>query len=168
MQREDLLAEFAAVIREGKVKHAGISATAANVAEYAISRADVLSVLQYPAQSWSGTAAKVAATGIRLANHPLGGASRAQQTGRSLQAMARDLRIAPELREKLQGDTDALVAEFWFGRALRDSHPHAIVTSMLQPAHLRANLAAIDRLRFSAEDLLVLERWINADPTSTL
>jgi aryl-alcohol dehydrogenase-like predicted oxidoreductase len=164
MQREDLLSELEALVREGKVKRAGISSGPADVARFANGRPPVLPVLQYPAWSWTAQIAGPADTSLRLANHPSGGPRLAFQAGRAIEALAADPRTDPALRQKLRGDRDQVVAEFWFGRALRTSKPHAIVASMLKPSHLRANLAAVGRLRFSAEDLEAIEGCMNRLP----
>jgi aryl-alcohol dehydrogenase-like predicted oxidoreductase len=169
MQKEDLLAELAKVVEEGKARRVGVASTGMEVAKVAMSGPPLLSVLQYPALGINDWPEDFAPERMRIANHPFGGAVRATRVVKLLAAMAKDSRVEPALREKLQGDAAERMAEYWFARAMRGSGtdgqaagPHAIVTSMLTPEHLRADVAAIASDRFSSNDVSVMERWINA------
>jgi len=162
MAQEDLMAALEDIVREGKALRAGISSAAQVAALAAVQTPHILTVLQYPAAGISSWPAGFSEERCRIANHPFGGTVLANRLMKLLATMADDPSIDATLREKLHGDPTERVAEFCFARAMHATQPEVIVTSMLQPKHLRANMIAIDSKRFTAEDMLVIERWIAA------
>jgi hypothetical protein len=162
MEQEDLMASLEAVVREGKVRRAGISSTAQAVAVVAAQAPDILSVLQYPVAGRVNWPLGFSEERRKIANHPFGGAVAAHKLITLFGTMAGDLRVDAALREKLPGCPAERVAEFCFARATRSSQPDVIVTSMLQPNHIQANIVAIDSKRFSETDMLAIERWVTA------
>jgi hypothetical protein len=169
MAQEDLIAELGKIVHEGKARRVGVSSTSVEVARVATNGPGLLSVLQYPALGINDWPEGFAPGRMRIANHPFGGAVRAKRVANLLAAMAKDSRVGPALHEKLQGDAAERMAEYGFVRVMHGSGthrhgsgPHAIVTSMLKLEHLRADVAAIASDRFSADDVVVIERWIAA------
>jgi aryl-alcohol dehydrogenase-like predicted oxidoreductase len=160
MQQEDLMAELEKVVSEGKARRVGIASGGMDVARVAMIGPTVLSVLQYPAMGITSWAEGGTEERIRIANHPLGGAIVAKRVGNMLLKMAGDARIRMELREKLRGTSEELVAAYCFTRVTLQSRPHCIVTSMLKMEHLRANVAAMGSVRFSAEEIAVMSRMV--------
>ncbi len=160
MAQEDLMAALEVVVREGKALRAGISSTAQTAVLAATQAPDILSVLQYSAAGISSWPAGFSQERLRIANHPFGGTVLANRVMKLFATVVGDPSADSALREKLRGDTNERVAEFCFARAIRASQPQVIVTSMLQPKHLRANIAAIDSTRFTVEDILIIERWV--------
>jgi aryl-alcohol dehydrogenase-like predicted oxidoreductase len=158
--RDDLMAELAKVVEEGKARRVGVSTTGKGAGLAAMRGPEVLSVVQYPAMGINDWQRGAAREHMRLANHPLGGPVLAKRVGKALRAMARDERLDAGLRAKLDADAAELGAAYWFARAEIGSHPDSIVTSMLDLKHLKANVAAIERERFSAEDVQTIQRWI--------
>jgi len=163
MAQEDLMAALEDVVREGKARRAGISSTGRVAAVIAAEAPPILSVLQYPASGITIWPAGFSEERWRIANHPFGGAMLANRIMKLFATMAADFSINASLREKLHGDPKERIAEFCFARTMQASQPQWIVTSMLQPGHLRANIAAIDSTRFTADDVLVIERYISAN-----
>jgi len=162
MAQEDLMAALEDVVREGKARRAGISSTGRVTAVIAAEAPPILTVLQYPADGIVSSPAGFSEERWRIANHPFGGAVLANRLMKLFATMAGDLSVDAAVREKLRGNPNERVAEFCFARAMHATRPKVIVTSMLRPRHLRANIAAIDSKRFTAEDMLVIERWIAA------
>ncbi len=169
MQQEDLLAELGKVVNEGKARRVGVASAGIEVAKVAMSGSSLLSVLQYPAMGINDWPENLAPEKMRMANHPFGGVVQAKRVAKLLAAMAKDARLDSALREKLRGEAEERLAEFWFARAMRGSgrrmqgsRPHVIVTSMLKIEHLRANVAAIASDRFSADDVAMIEQWVTA------
>jgi aryl-alcohol dehydrogenase-like predicted oxidoreductase len=162
MAQEDLMAALEDVVREGKARRVGISSTGRVTALIAAEAPPILSVLQYPAAGINSWPAGFSEERWRIANHPFGGAALANRLMKLFAIMAGDTNVNAALREKLRGDLNERVAEFCFARTMHSTRPKVVVTSMLRPNHLRANIAAIDSKRFTAEDLLVIERWIAA------
>jgi aryl-alcohol dehydrogenase-like predicted oxidoreductase len=163
MAQEDLMAALEEIVSEGKAHRAGISSSGRVIAVIAAQAPPVLSVLQYPASGITSWPAGFSEERWRIANHPFGGAVLANRLMKLFATMASDLSVDTALREKLHGEPNERVAEFSFARAIHATQPKVIVTSMLQPNHLRANIAAIDRSRYTAEDILVIERHILAN-----
>jgi aryl-alcohol dehydrogenase-like predicted oxidoreductase len=161
MAQEDLTAELQRVVSEGKARRIGISATGKVAATTAMSGPSLFSALQYPAWGTNDWPAGFAEERLRMVNHPFGGAELAKKTAQVFKKMTKDKRFSAELREKLRGDPIERVAEFWFAIAMLQSRPRVIVASMLRLDHLRANIAAIDSSRFSAEDVAEIMRWIS-------
>jgi aryl-alcohol dehydrogenase-like predicted oxidoreductase len=160
-QQQDLMAEMESVAREGKARRVGVSMDAvATLREMP----DFLTVVQfpYPVLSLNGMSWDVGGESLfTMANHPFGGAALAQQAAQRITQMAADESVAPALRERLQGDSRERLAEIVFRGVLADTGAQVLVTSMLQPGNLRANLAAIGSERFTAEEMaLVRERVV--------
>jgi aryl-alcohol dehydrogenase-like predicted oxidoreductase len=162
MAQEDLMAALEDVIHKGKALRAGISCAAQVAAIAAVQAPPMLSILQYPAAEITSWPMNFSEERWRIGNHPFGGALQASKLIKLFTAMASDLGVDVVLREKMHDDASRLVADFCFARAMLASRPQVIVTSMLQPKHLRANIAAIDSKRFTAEDILSIERYISA------
>ena len=155
-QQQDLMAELETVVREGKARRVGVSTDDVVTLQ---GMPDFLSVAQFPypvlslhGMSWDGRGKGL----FVMANHPFGGAALAQQAAKTITQMATDARVDSALREKLQGDSRERLAEIVLGGVLADTGAHAVVTSMLHPENLRANLAAIGSERFTVEEMAVV------------
>jgi hypothetical protein len=160
MKQDDLMAALEDIVHAGKARRIGISSAGRDVSIVATQAPPILSVLQYPAAGIESWPASFSEDRWRIANHIFGGAVLANKLLGIFTAMGSDLSIDAALREKLLGEPSERVAEFCFARTIRASQPQVIVTSMLQPNHLRANIVGIASTRFSAEDTLTIERYI--------
>ncbi|HEY1743152.1 MAG TPA: aldo/keto reductase [Granulicella sp.] len=158
-QQQYLMAELEKVVREGKVRRVGVSTDDVSTLR---GIPDFLTVAQFPYPTLSLNGLSSSLDGDRffvMVNHPFGGAALAQQAAERIAQMAADVSVDSALREKLQGDSRERLAEIVFGGVLADTGAHAVVTSMLQPENLRANLTAIGSERFAVEEMaLVRER----------
>jgi aryl-alcohol dehydrogenase-like predicted oxidoreductase len=161
--QDDLLSELQLLIDQGKVRRTGIACSRADAAPLATSAPATLSVLEYPAWHLADWPQVVPLHRRLIANHPFGGAVYAKRVAEALSLMTESPLCDAMLREKLRGDIHTRLAEFWFTRARQVSSPHIIVTSMLHPAHLQANLLAIDSDRFSAHDIAAIQQWISSE-----
>jgi aryl-alcohol dehydrogenase-like predicted oxidoreductase len=161
--QDDLLTELQSLIDQGKIRRAGVSCSRADAAQLAVSAPPLLSVLEYPAWHLADWPSHVPAHRRLIANHPFGGAVYAKRVTEALAVVANSPLCDVHLREKLRGDRDLCLAEFWFARTRQVSAPHVIVTSMLQPSHLESNLRAIDSDRFSTHDIAAIEHWISSE-----
>lgn len=162
MAQDDLMASLEDIVHAGKARRAGVSSTGQDAVILASQAPPILSVLQYPAAGISRWPHGLSEERWRIANHPFGGAVLARKHLELFAALAGNLSLDRTLRDKLIGDPSERLAEFCFAQTMRASHPQVIVTSMLQPKHLKANIAAIDSMRFSAEDILAIQRGISA------
>ena len=152
-QQQNLMAELETVVREGKVRRVGVS-TDEVVTLHEMPDSLTVAQFPYPVLSLDRMTWDVRDKGLFvMANHPFGGAALAQQAAQRITQMATDAHVDSALREKLQGDRRERLAEIVFGGVLADTGAHAVVTSMLQPENLRANLAAIGSARFTVEEM---------------
>jgi len=165
MENDDLMAELAVAVSEGKVRRAGISADAATVTEAIERGPQVLGAMQFAANLFDLGVTQVTRENPRelffVANHPFGGVQGVEKTKAALAEMAGDVSLPVELRGKLSEGGRQVFAEVIFGAILRGTGIHALVPSMLREENLRANLAAVESTRFSEEEIeLVRQRMI--------
>jgi aryl-alcohol dehydrogenase-like predicted oxidoreductase len=151
--QDELFAAVAELQRAGKVRWAGVSSSLEAAAASMRLRPE-LNAVQMPANLFSfGEASAVARTAngrTLLANHPFGGAE-GQASGRQkLLALAEGDGLPPEVREKLR---TAGVASVVLGMVTRVIGAHSVFSSMIQPKHIAANVAAVEDISFSDEEL---------------
>ena len=164
-EQQELLAELEALVQSGKVLHVGLYATAKVAAVGLEHGPAVLSAMQFGASVFDATLQRVAKNNSRRAiligNHPFGGKQRLAKVREVLAAMGADHSVDGVLREKLHAGDWPMLTEAILGMVLESTD--AVVFSMMQPEHIRANVNAVDATRFtSAELALMRERMIAA------
>jgi aryl-alcohol dehydrogenase-like predicted oxidoreductase len=105
---------------------------------------------------------------IAIANHPFGGPHGIARSRSLLTSLANAPSTPETLREKLlQPDTptQSLLADAALNTITRRTPIQVVVASIMQPAHLRANLAAIEHSRFNSEELHWLRNAFTAHST---
>jgi aryl-alcohol dehydrogenase-like predicted oxidoreductase len=146
MQQDDLMDALAMVVKAGKALRVGISGSQQVAASVVSQGSALLSVVQFPANRWIAAETSLrSAKCLRIANHTFGGALRVREMQAKLAAMRDDPRVSEELRERLRGDLDVVLAEIVFSAVQRETGAEWIVASMMQPKHLQANVAAMGR-----------------------
>jgi aryl-alcohol dehydrogenase-like predicted oxidoreductase len=94
---------------------------------------------------------------VAIANHPFGGPQ--------LESLADDATLPPTLQEKFRTVDDAALADLILNLITTGTGIQMVVPSMLQLNHLRANIAAMERSRFTAEELSAIRRaLVSATP----
>ena len=164
MAEDDLMAELQEILREGKARRVGISASAQDAENVSSHGPELLSVVQFPgypldAHPWNPSSAP---TRLRMVNHPFGGVTRGSAALHALAAMAEDTAVDSVLGEKLLGDARERLAEVVFASLLETTGADVIVPSMLHPQSVRANVAAIDSERFSSKELALVRSRLQA------
>jgi D-threo-aldose 1-dehydrogenase len=168
LQQEDLLAAMQQMVGEGKVRRAGISSEP-EVIEAAL-KADIaeLRSFQFPCNLFDlGIAGKLRGADVdvvAVANHPFGGVQRVAESKALLAALAKDEGTSRELREKLLVVDDAVLADVVLNAITDGTGIQVVIPSMMQVGHLRTNVAAMERSRFSSEELGWLRRAMTAVP----
>jgi aryl-alcohol dehydrogenase-like predicted oxidoreductase len=167
MRQQDLIAELGALVQAGKVLRAGLYADAGVIAECMASGPATLTAMQFGANLFDPVAASIPARNRReallIANHPFGGDQRLARTKSILAAISADETVPAELREKLRSGDWQVVLETIFGVILNGAGIHALVLSMMQEEHLRANARAVASSRFTGEDCaLMRQRLLNS------
>jgi aryl-alcohol dehydrogenase-like predicted oxidoreductase len=163
LEQSDLFEALARVVEQGKARYIGISADS-EVIELALRhRLPVLQAMQFPANLNRLTNAKYPADEtLFFANHPFGGVTGVAESRARIAALAVADDVSPELRAKLTGNTNLLLADLVFSLILRGTGVDAVICSMMNPANLKTNVEAMNRSRFSDEEIAFLRSKLQA------
>jgi aryl-alcohol dehydrogenase-like predicted oxidoreductase len=157
LQQEDLLAEMQTMVGEGKVRRMGISAEPEVIEAALAANLEGLRSFQFPCNLFGlGIAERLKGCGsdvVAVANHPFGGAQRVAESKALLAALAKDEGTTQALREKLLVVDDAVLADVVLHAITDGTGIQVVIPSMMQVRHLRTNVAAMERSRFSSEEL---------------
>jgi aryl-alcohol dehydrogenase-like predicted oxidoreductase len=168
LQQEDLLAELQKMVGEGKVRRVGISAEPEVIEAALGANLEGLRSFQFPYNLFGlGIAERLKGCGndvVAVANHPFGGAQRVAESKALLAALAKDEGTTRALREKLLVVDDAVLADVVLNAITDGGAIQVVIPSMMQVGHLRTNVAAMERSRFSSEELRWLRRTMTAAP----
>jgi hypothetical protein len=88
---------------------------------------------------------------LRIANHPFGGATGAAEVHSRLASLASRDDLPEPLRAKLTG-RDGLLADIVLNSVL-SSGSDVVLATMMKPAHLHVNAAAVSNSRFEQAEL---------------
>jgi aryl-alcohol dehydrogenase-like predicted oxidoreductase len=159
LQQDDLFAALRQLVAAGKIRRFGIASQPEVIEAAMAASVPGLQTVQFPcdlfnmrlAEKWRGANGDV----LVIANHPFGGAGIAAS-----RTLLNRLASAPEtpttLHEKLIPTDDAVLADVVLNTITRDTGVQLVVPSMLRLDHLHANVAAMERSRFSTEEI----RWL--------
>ena len=164
MRDEQLMRELESLVRAGKVLRTGLYAAANVAAEATANGPEILSAMQFGADPFNPAAAAIAKNKgndvILIGNHPFGSERRGARLKAALAAIATNEAAPPVLREKLRETGSQAVLEVLLGIASQGMGNHALVFSMMQPDHIKANVRAVDSERFSTEELQLLREQL--------
>jgi len=167
LRQHDLMEALDRLVQAGKVRRVGLYADTSVVAEGIGSGPATLSAMQFGANPFDPVVAAIPRHNQRglllIGNHPFGGVQRVTLVQATLEAISSDETTPVELREKLRYADWETITEAIFGVVLNGTGIHALVFSMMQEDHLRANVRAVESDRFTIEDLaLIRERLLCA------
>lgn len=166
LQQQDLFAALDQLVVAGKVRRCGIASQPEIIEAALAAHPPTLKTVQFPCNLFSlGGADRLAAAGsdlLAIANHPFGGAAGVARGKALLTSLAGAPETPSALREKLRPADDGALADLVLNAITRDTGIQIVVPSMLRLDHLRVNLAAIERSRFSSEEL----RWLRSAITA--
>lgn len=167
LRQQDLMEALDALVQAGKVRRVGLYASANVAAEGMANGPTTLSAMQFGANPFDPMVAGLAKRNRRemllIANHPFGGEQRVVRTQAALAAISSDEAVPAELRDKLRDADWQTITEAISGMILSGTGIHALVFSMMQEDHLRANACAVESNRFTSDDLaLIRERLLGA------
>jgi aryl-alcohol dehydrogenase-like predicted oxidoreductase len=160
LEQDDLLEALQRLVESGKVRMAGISGEADVIAASFDRAPKGLRTAQFAmnlSQMRLAAATQQAAREgwFLVANHPFGGPGGVSECRRRIQAMQQDAHLDAGLREKLMPD-EQLMSELVLNMILRDTGVHAVIPAMMNPHHLAGNVRAVEKCRFSSEELATL------------
>jgi len=168
MTDDELMRELERLVHDGKVRAAGISSSPDVMAAAVEQRQPAITALQFPCNVFDLSVARrnfFAATRdiLLVANNPFGGIMRVQQTREALRGIAGSPDTPVSIREKLGDVDDRVLAEVVLNVITRGTGIHVVLPSMMRPEHLRANIEAMSRPRFSPDDIFWLQDYLAAD-----
>jgi aryl-alcohol dehydrogenase-like predicted oxidoreductase len=152
---DDLLAAMQALRDSGKVRVIGASSEPEIVADAAAN--EHLKAIQFPSHVGNGFARVGAqrttdASMLKIVNHPFGGADGSLKLWACLEHVASDTAVPASLRAKLLDHDGGLLADIALNIAL-GSDNDIVLATMMQPAHLQMNVAAVMKSRFDVSEL---------------
>jgi aryl-alcohol dehydrogenase-like predicted oxidoreductase len=158
LAQSDLLEGLARLIASGKIRMAGISADPDVIATALDSQFPPLTAMQFPVNLFDLTLMQDLAAAqhrglVFVANHPFGGTERVVQSRDRLRALAVAPAISPDLRDKLTWRDGEVLPEVILNLILTDTGIQVVVPSMMKMDHLRANVNAVSKCRFTAQEL---------------
>jgi len=170
LEQDDLLDSLARLVEAGKVRVAGISGDANVIAASFERRPKGLRAAQFAMNLSELKLADITSNAARegwflVANHPFGGPSGVAECRRRIEAMRDDASLNSELREKMRPDAQ-LMPELLLNMILSDTGVNSIIPAMMSTHHLHSNVLAVERCRFSPEELATLRRMLAAGTES--
>jgi aryl-alcohol dehydrogenase-like predicted oxidoreductase len=156
LQRDDLLEALGLLVEQGKVRMAGLSADIPVIEKTFAARPPVLTTAQLPVNlsNIGFTAQTAQQEGMFLvANHPFCGPAGITACRERVAKITKSTELSAELREKLASDDPQLLLEVIFNTILDGTGISAVIPAMMQPAHIRANVQAIESCRFTSGEL---------------
>jgi aryl-alcohol dehydrogenase-like predicted oxidoreductase len=162
LQQDDLLAALEQLMMEGKVLRAGVAADTDVALATLDANLPMLRTVQFPCNLFDlGLAGRLNGYGsdvLAIANHPFGGPQRIAESKRLIYDLAQEQATPESLRFKLWKLDDVVLADLVLNAITSGTGIKVVVPSMLRPEHLRANVAAMEQSRFTAEEL----GWVRA------
>jgi aryl-alcohol dehydrogenase-like predicted oxidoreductase len=157
----DLLREMEKLVQAGKVRVLGVSASQEVIAAVIEKEPREISAMQFPCNVFdlSITSQVVKAAGRNLAfiaNHPFGGAGRVTETREHLRRLSVSNELPVELRDKLKIIDNRVLAEVILNVITQGTGIQAVIPAMIGLPHLRANVQAVLKPRFSVSEILLL------------
>jgi aryl-alcohol dehydrogenase-like predicted oxidoreductase len=156
LAQEDLLEALARLVEQGKVRLAGISAELPVIEQTFAERPAPIRTAQFAVNLSNIGFTEVTARNGDLflaANHPFGGPAGVAGSREKIAALAGSEALSKELREKLAGDDPQLLPEVIFNAILDGTGISAVISAMLQPQHIHANIRAVEECRFTGAEL---------------
>ena len=167
LEQHDLIEAMYRLVEQGKVRVAGLSSEPVEVAVAVERNPQQLGAMQFPCNVFNVSAATsfshiAAGSHALVANHPFGGAARVGQTRAMLASLATGSQIPAAIREKLSAADDRHLADVVLNVILRDTGIHVVIPAMMNPHHVRLNVEAVTRSRFTSEEIAQIRRLLVA------
>jgi aryl-alcohol dehydrogenase-like predicted oxidoreductase len=165
LRQQDILEELCRLVDSGKVRLAGVSAEGEVIHAVFGEHSPVLKVAQFPINPFSMDLASLTPNAAKslmlIANHPFGGAEGITRCRNQIDRLRQDPAVPQSLREKLDASDESLLPEFALNCILEGTGVSVVIPSMLQPTHLKSNIRAIERCRFSPAELQLIRKSLS-------
>jgi aryl-alcohol dehydrogenase-like predicted oxidoreductase len=159
LEQNDLLEGLARLVESGKVRMAGISGELTVISRYFAERPKVLATAQFALNLATMKFAEETRRNsdlLLVGNHPFGGPSGAAAGKAAVERLRASTGVPAELREKLDPADPQVLPELVLNCVLRGTGMAAVVPAMMQARHIKSNIAAVERCRFSVDELEML------------
>jgi aryl-alcohol dehydrogenase-like predicted oxidoreductase len=159
LAQDDLLEALGRLIEAGKVRMAGISAELPVISRYFADRPKPLTTAQFALNlSLMDFVAETRRNSdlLLVANHPYGGPG--GNASACIDALRQSPTLSQSLREKLAPGDPQVLPEVVLNCILDGTGVTAVIPAMMQPRHIASNIAAVEKCRFSSEELNLLRR----------
>jgi aryl-alcohol dehydrogenase-like predicted oxidoreductase len=156
LEQEDLLEALARLVEQGKVRMAGIAGERPVILKMFEERPAAVKAAQFAVnlETIGITEQTAKQSGLfMVANHPFGGPTGVAGSRERIAALAKSKKLSAGLREKLKNDDPQLLPEVVFNTILGGTGISAVIPAMLQPAHIHANIRAVEECRFTSAEL---------------
>jgi aryl-alcohol dehydrogenase-like predicted oxidoreductase len=167
IHREDLFEALQRLVAAGKVRRLGIASSRAVIDAAIEARIPGLKSMQFPCNLLDlkrpGQESTTSEEIVWIVNHPFGGPTGIAAAKALLTSLAHAPQTPAHVREKLQPMDDELLADVVLNAITFDTGVQVVVPSMLRLDHVRANVTAIKRSRFSSEEI----QWLRVAITAT-
>lgn len=161
LEQDDLFEALGRLLDEGKVRKLGVAGSQEIATEvFARTPAHVTATEFALNLNNAGFGRQTVAQKdlLLIANHPFAGTSGIAATKERITQLAKDESLDGSLREKLVLDDPQLLPELALNLALRGTGVSAVVAAMMTPAHIHANIRAVEECRFTEEELSTLRQ----------
>jgi aryl-alcohol dehydrogenase-like predicted oxidoreductase len=163
LEQGELLHEMERLIALGKIRMAGLSADAATMSAAAKISLKPISVLQFPVNVFDAAAAQelsapALANVAFFANHPFGGITRVRECWAHICQKVQGKDMPETLGAKFREADQDVIAEIVLNLITVNLGIHCVIPSMMRPEHIARNISAIEKCRFTSEELA----WIHS------
>ena len=160
LQQDSLLEAMDRLVAVGKARLVGVSADGDVIGSILSEHSPILKAAQFPLHPFSKTLTQntleAAKTLFLIANQPFGGTLGVARCRSEVERMQQDSRFPQSLREKLDVRDETLLPELVLNCTLHGTGISVVVSSMLEPKHLRTNIRAVGQCRFSSSELQLI------------
>ncbi|HEV2447953.1 MAG TPA: aldo/keto reductase [Candidatus Sulfopaludibacter sp.] len=162
LAQEDLLEQMARLVESGKARLAGISGDEEVMGAVFAQRPPVLRTAQFALNIFNlgltRLTARAAEEMFLVANHPFGGLEGVSRSRAAIAQLRESAELPATLREKLDPGDERVLPELVLNSILSGTGVSVAIPAMMQRKHLKSNIEAVERCRFSAEELAIIRR----------
>ncbi len=169
LEQHELLDALDRLVRSGKVRMAGISAEVPVIERYFAERPKPLTTAQFALNLTNiGFAAETRKNDdlLLVGNHVFGGPSGAAAGRQMLAALHVSTGLPADLREKLDPGDPQAFPEMVLNCLLRGTGLTSIVPAMMQIRHIQSNIRALEKCRFTDQEITLLRQHLCSANTS--
>ena len=164
LAQDDLLEQLGRLVETGKARLAGISGDEAVMGAVFAERPPVLRTAQFALNIFNlgltRQTARAAEQMFLVANHPFGGPDGVSCSRAAIARLRESAELPATLREKLDPGDERVLPELVLNSILSGTGVSVVIPAMMRRKHMKSNIEAVERCRFSAEELVLIRRAV--------